>query len=225
MNNGELHYKLLQIARSDATAAKMLATEGLLSHALFFFEQSLEKSLKAILVYDWGISDPTKKESQILHEIKGRYGHNNRKAAAEIIERIALLQEQLRPTDKKHSKEDLELFKESIDMIKSKKFDEPKMIREYPEVVKKAYQIYKNREMQELFADQSGRFILLSTCLALPLAFVEDAARYPLSKHDFENIRILNQDGNRKACEMINEMTKELLNIVSSMISGSQNQH
>ena len=78
-----LYDSLLDIAKLDLAAAKILCTNRLIAQSLFHFEQSFEKANKSIITH-YMIHYESKSEIEVLRLLKKEFGHLNRKLTSRI---------------------------------------------------------------------------------------------------------------------------------------------
>lgn len=78
-----LHEVLLEVARLDRDASKILASKGLIAQALFYNEQAFEKANKSVIV-SYHIRHDGLTEDEALSKIKD-FGHINKRATATIV--------------------------------------------------------------------------------------------------------------------------------------------
>jgi hypothetical protein len=78
-----LYEVLLEIARLDYKASKILASNGLIAQSVFYAEQSFEKATKSVIAYYYIMHDDLP-ENEALSKIRA-FGHAIKMATAAII--------------------------------------------------------------------------------------------------------------------------------------------
>jgi HEPN domain-containing protein len=223
-----LYEILLEIARLDHNASKVLASNGLIAQALFYCEQSFEKANKSVIVY-YQMKRKGRNQNKAAKKIKEDFGHINRRAIAALI-KILVTKEKEKHVSRGGSARD-EFIKRAYKQLHD--FSEDKPIQEdlipfFNNAIKRKYRYYiqfsgkanyKSSDsnikiLRQQYSNPTSRYQMLAWILSFHLDGLDIYARYPMSELEFNNIKYLNLDENKQACNYLSEMISDFIEVV-----------
>lgn len=139
------------------------------------------------------------------------YSHDSRHSFADLLEWLVIAENMVDANE-------LKAFKQSMYILKNSKFREEKIISEYSQFIERTHKNYTNEISDPDLANLEDKFIALSWNLSDCLKLVEDASRYPLEKHGFQNFALLDKKENKAACMLIDKMMTEFLAIIVAVV-------
>jgi HEPN domain-containing protein len=226
-----LHEVLLEIARLDYNASKILASNGLIAQSLFYNEQAFEKANKSVIVY-YHIKHDGLTENEVLAKIKNDFGHVNRKATATIV-KILVDKEKAIYLSKGGSEKDEFIVRayQQLDMFKENKPIQEELIPLFNNVITGIYNRYyihfstrieeisdsRINYLHEQYSNPMSRYQMLAWILSSHLDGLDIYARYPVVELGYNNIRYLNHPENKQACNYLSEMIFDFIEVVPSV--------
>jgi hypothetical protein len=226
----ELHDKLYELAKLDLKAANILTNNYIFSHAIYFYAQSFEKSTKSILAEYFALFENMAKH-EIEQKLKKSYGHKLINVSTGMM-RI-LIDDDTRRYEMAGGKETDDFIqkpREAIQSLDLHTYTEEDMIVNFRDIVSHNYRFYlktKNKEsndehpgweyLRQRFANPKTKYLkymTISWILAPVLENVEQYVMYPSKSVNYNNVEFFMDYGNKTACEMLDEMISELIDIV-----------
>jgi hypothetical protein len=225
-----LNEVLLEIARSDYKASKVLASNRLIAQALFYCEQSFEKANKSVIAY-YHIKREKLAENEVLTKIKD-FGHTNNKATAAIIKILIDKEKSIYLSMGGSENDDFIVGSyKRLDNFKENKPIQEDLIPIFDIAIKGRYEKYyipfntRMREtsdsrinyLHEQYSNPASRYLILAFLLVPYLDGFDRYARYPVSELGYNNIRYLNRPENKQACNYLTEMISDFIEVVPSV--------
>ena len=223
----ELHEKLYELAKLDLKAANILRDNFIFSHAIYFYEQTFEKSTKSILA-EYFVSYENMDEQEVEQKLKKSYGHKLINVSTGMM-RILVDDDTRRYViaGGKETDDFIQRPREAIQSLHQHNYIEEDMIVNYRDIVSHNYRFYlkiKNKEsddehpgweyLRQQFVNPKTKYLkymTISWILAPVLENVDMYVRYPGKSVNYNNIKFFMDYRNKKACEMLDEMISELI--------------
>ena len=226
----EIHEKLYELAKLDLKAANILRNNYIFSHAIYFYAQSFEKSTKSILA-EYFASFENMAKHEIEQKLKKSYGHKLINVSTGMMH--ILIDDDTRRyvmSGGKETDDFIQKPREAIQSLDLHTYTEEDMIVNFRDIVSHNYRFYlktKNKEsndehpgweyLRQRFANPKTKYLkymTISWILAPVLENVEQYVRYPSKSVNYNNVEFFMDYGNKTACEMLDEMISELIDIV-----------
>jgi hypothetical protein len=225
-----LYEVLLEIAKSDHNASKVLASKGLIAQSVFYCEQSFEKANKSVIVYYHIIHDGLT-ENEVSTKIKD-FGHVNRRATAAITKILIDKEKSIYLSMGGSENDDFIVGSyKRLDKLKENKPMQEELIPIFDIAIKGIYDKYyipfntriretsdsKINYLHEQYSNPASRYLILAFLLVPYLDGFDRYARYPVSELGYNNIRYLNRPENKQACNYLTEMISDFIEVVPSV--------
>lgn len=209
-----LYDSLLDTAKSDFEAAKVLAKEHLFAQSLFYLEQAFEKGIKYLFAY-YKIHYEQKNDIEVQEELKN-IRHDNRQPTFTLVEMLFdLFPESRKKLWELHTGSTVQSVQEAVQRLKMKPLDLQKLTEKYG-----SYDAYVKTLVIEVkdrwlytSTDITFKFVVIAGVLALSLVGMESIARYPLKKYDYANVEQLNKATNELTCTYLIDMMYDFLDL------------
>ena len=226
-----IYSELYELAKTDFQAANILSQNHLYTQAIYFYSQTFEKCIKAVIAFYMMIyNHKTETVTEVM--LRKTHGHRLIELTKDLQRKfIAKEVELYTSTVGKITDDFIQNLYRSIDNRKPR-YTIDYLIAFFNKIVKERYEIfYKSLDggqsltfydprwkyLRNLFADPAtkySKFAILSLILAPLLEKMDVYARYPSGEVQNRNIKLLMEEKNRESCQMLAKMIADLISLV-----------
>lgn len=212
----KLYSELLEVAKTDADVAHVLLQRGEIIHSLFYLSQSFEKANKSLLAL---IKEKFLNEDRNATEeyLSKRIGHDKKRATKEIIDFFK----------RKEKEKDFNQIKDELPKF-IKPYKHFTSVKEFHSRINEDFIIYTElREssrgrtsfLHQKYAESKFyEYQIVSYILRRYYNDIETHIRYPTSENNFSIKNPFNEISSKDALNKLSIMTKDLVNVVSSIL-------